>query len=45
MSMAMGMVANTAEVAHGLWRMALTTTSPSTAIRMIMITSVPIIAA
>ena len=41
----MGTVANTVEVAQGLCFMALTTTSPSTAIRMIMINSVPMRAA
>ena len=37
----MGIVANTVDVAHGLCFIALTTTSASTAIRMIMIPSVP----
>ena len=44
-STAIGMVANTVEVAHGLCFIALTTTSPSTAIRMIMMVSVPRMAA
>src|SRR6478736_590878 len=39
---AIGIVAATVDVAHGLWRIALTTTRPSTAIRMIMIASTPI---
>ncbi len=37
----MGMVAATVEVAHGLCFMALTTTRPSTAIRMIMMVITP----
>ncbi len=44
-STAIGMVANTVEVAQGLFFMAFTTTSPSTAIRMIMMVSVPSMAA
>ena len=44
-SMAIGMVAKTVEVAHGLCFIALTTTSASTAIRITMIASVPIWAA
>ena len=44
-STAIGMVANTVAVAQGLCFIAFTTTSPSTAIRMIMIVSVPMIAA
>ena len=40
-----GMVAATVEVPHGLCFMAFTTTSPKTAIRMIMIASVPMSAA
>jgi hypothetical protein len=43
-STAIGIVPNTVAVAHGLCFMALTTTRPSTAIRMIMIVSVPMIA-
>ena len=39
------MVANTVEVAQGLCFIALTTTRPSTAIRMIMMVSVPSMAA
>ena len=42
---ATGMVANTVAVAQGLCFMAFTTTSPSTAMRMIMISSVPMRAA
>ena len=42
--MAMGMVAPTVEVAQGLCFMALTTTSPSTAMRMIMMHITPSIA-
>ena len=45
MRMAIGMVANTVEVAQGLCFIALTMTRPSTAIRMTMISSVPIRAA
>ena len=43
--MAIGMVAATVEVAHGLCFMAFTTTKPNTAIKMIMIMKVPIKAA
>ena len=42
MKIATGMVAATVEVAQGLCFIALTTTRPSTAIRMIMIIRVPI---
>ncbi len=42
MKIAMGMVAATVDVAHGLCFMAFTTTRPSTAIRITMIISVPI---
>ena len=42
---AIGMVANTVEVAHGLCFIALTITKPNTAMRMMMIVSVPINAA
>jgi hypothetical protein len=40
--MAIGIVAATVDVAHGLCRIAFTTTRPSTAIRMIMIAMTPI---
>ncbi len=40
-SIAIGIVAATEEVAHGLCFIALTTTRPSTAIRMTMIISTP----
>ena len=43
--MATGIVADTVNVAHGLCFMALTTTKPSTAIRMIIMLNVPINAA
>ena len=42
--MAMGIVAPTVEVAHGLCRMALTTTKPSTAIKIIIMANTPIMA-
>ncbi len=45
MNKAIGMVAKTVNVDQALCVMALTTTSASTAIRMIMMQSVPIIAA
>ena len=41
-SKAMGIVAATVDVAQGLWRIAFTTTRPSTAMRMIMIAITPI---
>ena len=44
-SIAIGIVAPTVNVPHGLWRSALTTTSASTAIRMIMIENTPTSAA
>ena len=44
-SIAIGIVAATVEVAHGLFFIAFTTTRPSTAIRMIMIRNVAISAA
>ncbi len=44
-NIAIGIVANTVAVAHGLCFIALTTIKPSTAIRMTMIISVPISAA
>ena len=43
--MAIGIVAATVEVAHGLCFMAFTTTSPRTAMRIIIIAKVPINAA
>ena len=43
-SMAIGMVAPTVNVPHGLFFSALVTTSPSTAMRITMIISTPIIA-
>ena len=44
-SMAIGIVAPTVNVPHGLWFSALTTTSASTAIRMTMIENTPTSAA
>jgi hypothetical protein len=40
--MAIGIVVATVDVAHGLWRIAFTTTRPRTAIRMIMMAITPI---